>query len=110
MKISDNYMILNGERFPVINAWVETEAADGRKRWGIVTETAATPPCEAAPNPAHFRQSGPIITPSTEEQPPAAEATVITEANCMRRGDQHHPHAWLLNGHSYHCDGMPAAT
>lgn len=42
----DNYMVINGERYPVINAWVETDSGDGRKRWGIVTEAPSIPPCE----------------------------------------------------------------
>lgn len=33
-----NYMMINGERYVVINSWVEVSAADGRMRWGIVTE------------------------------------------------------------------------
>ena len=36
--MTENFMVINGERFRVINAWTETEASDGRKRWGIVTE------------------------------------------------------------------------
>jgi hypothetical protein len=48
-----NYMVINGMRYPVINSWVESGrgGADGRLRWGIVTEG------------------------ETEEQPPAADAT-----------------------------------
>lgn len=33
-----HHLIIDGKRLKVINAWTETEAEDGRKRWGIVTE------------------------------------------------------------------------
>jgi hypothetical protein len=32
------HLVLEGKVLRVINAWEETEASDGRKRWGIVTE------------------------------------------------------------------------
>lgn len=43
----------------------------------------------------------------TEEQPPAADATVST-SNCMQRAEQHSPHAWSVNEHTYQCDGASA--
>ena len=43
-----NQMIVNGKRYRVINAWTETEASDGRKRWGIVTEDAEVQPAPPA--------------------------------------------------------------
>lgn len=38
-----HHLIIDGKRLRVINAWTETEADDGRKRWGIVTEEEACP-------------------------------------------------------------------
>lgn len=56
--MNDNYMIINGIRYPVINSWVEVESpSDGRRRWGIVTETGTEVPTtgaeeQQAPHPA----------------------------------------------------------
>ena len=85
--LRQNYMVINGERYPVINAWVEVESpSDGRKRWGIVTE------------------------PGTEvqsEQQPAAP-TGATVSNCMQRAELHLPHEWHAREHAYWCKGDPA--
>lgn len=50
--IGGNVMFLNGKRYAVINAWTETEATDGRKRWGIVTEGEEQPAAPAGATPA----------------------------------------------------------
>jgi len=62
--LSGNFMILNGTRFRVINAWTETEAGDGRKRWGIVTEGEEQPAAPAdATAPEPYRYTGPLTDP-----------------------------------------------
>ncbi len=62
-----NYMVIGGVRYPVINSEIESGRGEDRMLWRIVTEG-----------------EGPVLTPvmatyalpGTEEQPPAADATV----------------------------------
>jgi hypothetical protein len=35
--MTDNFMIIDGTRYPVINAWID-KTVDDRKRWIVVTE------------------------------------------------------------------------
>jgi len=90
--VTDNYMMINGARYPVINAWVETDANDGRKRWGIVTEGEEQPaaPAEAtaqknALNSCCEGRSGLHTTDCPENQPAPAGATA-PDQSCKKCG------------------------
>lgn len=68
--MNDNYLMINGVRYPVINSYVEVESRDeGRKRWGIVTEGEEHPapqpvaPADATPTPALFATCTPNSMP-----------------------------------------------
>lgn len=71
--MNDNHMVINGVRYPVIEAWPEAYDS-GRFRWAVVTEgqeTAGACHCGA---PA---TAGPHPDVRAEAQPaPPAEATV----------------------------------
>ena len=71
--MNDNYMIVNGTRYPVINSWVEVESpSDGRRRWGIVTDPGTEVPTTGA-----------------EEHPapqPAAPAEATADDACRKCG------------------------
>lgn len=88
-----NYLVINGEQYPVINCWVEMQSNDGRTRWGIVTEPSITPPCET---PVGCARKGCGESPAAhiglllghqyeaEEQPVApADATPVQEKTAV---------------------------
>jgi hypothetical protein len=56
-----HHLIIDGKERRVINAWPETEASDGRTRWGIVTEETEVQ--SAAPTDATVKR----CEPPTEE-------------------------------------------
>lgn len=76
-------------------------------------KTDEGPPCGrcGAPADAHVAwASGHLYVESqlTEEQPPAADATVPA-ANCMTRAEEHDAHVWALStGGHFQCDGKSA--
>ena len=91
--MSQNYMVINGERYPVINAWVEVESpSDGRKRWGIVTEpgeevqpaapAGATHPLMGVPLPEGIPDD--VILSVTTSDGPVLQLTLIMAALLAR--------------------------
>lgn len=76
-----NYMVIGGIRYPIINSEIEAGRGEDRTLWRIVTEG-----CEPVNVPVRRQIDGKwqtvMITRSewertrTEEQPPAADATV----------------------------------
>jgi len=95
------HLVLEGKVLRVINAWRETEATDGRARWGIVTEgeeqpaapadaTTCTPNCDGSDMCTGGKEPAPFVLPSEAELAdrifgPGTAETLQTRARYLER-------------------------
>jgi len=80
--VNDNHMVINGVRYPVIEAWPEAYDS-GRFRWAVVTEGQETAgachcgaPATAGPHPDVRAEAQPAEATAAEDVLDARDATM----------------------------------